>query len=79
MQESVIYQEILREGEARGEARGRSEEGKALISRLLTHKFGNLPLELLSRVKNLSIEQLEAFGEALLDFNAIADVENWLA
>jgi predicted transposase YdaD len=75
MQESVIYQEILREGEARG----RTDEGKALITRLLTRKFGNLAPELLSRVNQLSIEQLESLGEALLDFNSIADLDNYSA
>jgi predicted transposase/invertase (TIGR01784 family) len=79
MKESVIYQEILREGEATGEARGRADEGRALITRLLTRKFGNLAPELLSRVHQLSIDQLESLGEALLDFNEIVDLENYLA
>jgi predicted transposase/invertase (TIGR01784 family) len=79
MQESVIYQEILREGEARGEARGRTDEGRALITRLLTRKFGNLAPELVNRVNQLSIEQLENLSEAVLDFNSIADLETWLA
>jgi predicted transposase/invertase (TIGR01784 family) len=75
MQESVIYQEILREGEARG----RADEGRALITRLLTRKFGNIAPELVNQVNQLSIEQLESLGEALLDFSSIADLENYLA
>jgi Domain of unknown function (DUF4351) len=50
-----------------------------LITRLLTRKFGNLAPELVNRVNQLSIEQLESLGEALLDFSSIADLENYLA
>ena len=38
-----------------------------------------ISLELLNRVNQLSIEQLESLGEALLDFNSIAELENYLA
>jgi predicted transposase/invertase (TIGR01784 family) len=77
MQESIIYQEILREGEARGLERGLQQE-QALILRQLTRKLGNIPTELPARINSLSIEQLESLGEALFDFNSIADLENWL-
>jgi predicted transposase YdaD len=74
MQESVIYQEILREGEARG----RVEEGKLLLSKLLTRKFGNLPSPLSNKIDNLSLSQLEALTEALLDFNNLLELQQWL-
>ncbi|OKH18408.1 hypothetical protein FACHB389_33940, partial [Nostoc calcicola FACHB-389] len=81
MRESVIYQEILREGEQRGELRGelrgRKTEGQLLIVRLLTRRVGQLPQEVLERIETLSLEQLENLGEALLDFQAIADLETW--
>jgi hypothetical protein len=32
----------------------------------------------LTRIKGLSIEQLENLGEALLDFSSVADLETWL-
>jgi hypothetical protein len=32
-----------------------------------------------SQIKILSLEQLENLGEALLDFNAIADLEVWFS
>lgn len=50
-----------------------SDEGRALITRLLTRKFGNLAPKLVNRVNQLSIEQLEPLGEALLDFNSLAE------
>ncbi|MGF2036165.1 MAG: Rpn family recombination-promoting nuclease/putative transposase [Nostoc sp. CmiVER01] len=72
MRESVIYQEILAEGEQRGEQRERS-----LIVRQLTRRVGELPQEMRERIETLDLEQLENLGEALLDFQAIADLETW--
>ena len=73
MRESVIVQEILEEGRQEG----RQEAGRSLILRLLTRQVGDLPEALRSRISSLSIEQLENLGEALLDFGAIADLEDW--
>ena len=74
MQESVIYQE-LRE-EAREEVR--REEARSLILRLLNRRVGELTQQARSQIDGLSITQLEALGEALLDFRAIADLDVWL-
>jgi predicted transposase/invertase (TIGR01784 family) len=79
MRESVIYQEILREGEQRGREEGRKAEGQLLILRQLTRRVGELPQEMLDRIETLSLEQLENLGEALLDFQAIADLETWFS
>lgn len=82
MQESVIYQE-LRE-EARAEVRqellveGRQEEARSLVLRLLTRQVGELPQSVRSQVEHLSLPQLEALGEALLDFTHLIDLESWL-
>jgi Domain of unknown function (DUF4351) len=38
---------------------------------------GELPQEVRSQIETLSLEQLENLGEALLDFQAIADLEAW--
>ncbi len=78
MRESVIYQDILAEGEQIGEQRGRLAEGRSLVLRLLTRRVGELSLPLLGRIEILSLEELENLGEALLDFQAIADLETWL-
>jgi predicted transposase YdaD len=77
MRESVIYQEILAEGEQLGELRGRKAEGQLLILRQLTRRVGELPQQVLDRIETLSLEQLENLGEALLDFQAQADLEAW--
>ncbi|WP_442943521.1 DUF4351 domain-containing protein [Nostoc sp.] len=79
MRESVIYQQILAEGEQRGEQHGRQQGERSLILRLLTRRVGELSQEVQSRIVPLSIEQLENLGEALLDFQAFADLETWFS
>jgi len=79
MRESVIYQEILQEGEQRGEQRGREQGERSLILRQLTRRLGELPQQLLERIETLNLEQLENLGEALLDFQAQADLETWFS
>lgn len=86
MRESVIYQEIfqegeqkgLREGEEKGRQEGRQEGERSLILRLLTRRFGEMSAEAQAQIHHLSLPQLEALGEALLDFATIADLTNWL-
>ena len=69
MRESVIYQEIIQEGEEKGE--------RSLILRQLTRRVGELPQLWRERINTLSLEQLENLGEALLDFQGIGDLEAW--
>ncbi|MBD2514112.1 DUF4351 domain-containing protein [Nostoc sp. FACHB-973] len=45
--------------------------------RQLSRCVGELPQEVRERIETLSIEELENLGEALLDFQAIADLETW--
>ncbi|MFM7426883.1 MAG: Rpn family recombination-promoting nuclease/putative transposase [Elainella sp.] len=78
LRESPWYQEILQEGEQRGRQEGRQEERQSLILKLLTRRVGDLPPDLTTQVQSLSLEQLEALGEALLDFTALSDLEQWL-
>jgi predicted transposase YdaD len=74
MRESVIYQDIL----AEGEQKGRAAEGRSLVIRLLTRKLGELPQDVLRKIEILSLEQLENLGEALLDFINMNDLQAWL-
>jgi predicted transposase YdaD len=82
MRESVIYQDILQEGERigeqRGEQRGRQEEGNTLILRQLTRRLGNVTPEIQTKIRTLSLTQLEELGEALLDFSQISELTAWL-
>jgi predicted transposase/invertase (TIGR01784 family) len=78
MRESVIYQEILQEGEQTGEKRGILKGEQALVLRQLARRLGNITPELQSQVQSLSITQIEVLGEALLDFSKPADLTYWL-
>lgn len=82
MRESTMYQSILREGEAigleRGLTQGRIFGETELVIKLLTRKVGSLSPNPIARVSALSLEQLEALGEALLDFTSVEDLVSWL-
>jgi heme oxygenase len=58
--------------------RARTAEGRSLVLKLLTRKLGNLSPEMNASVSDLSLERLEALGEALLDFEGVGDLEQWL-
>ena len=59
--------------------RDAKEEGeRKIILRLLNRRVGNIPDALLSQIQGLSVEQLEALGDALLDFSTLADLSGWL-
>ncbi|WP_448562355.1 DUF4351 domain-containing protein [Trichothermofontia sp.] len=64
-------QEGIEQGMARGE--------RSFIRRLLNRQVGELPAALRSQIETLSIAQLEALGDAWLDFASVSDLETWLA
>lgn len=82
LQETRVYQEAKAEGEQIGEQRGRQEgrqEGeKLLILRLLERQIGTVPDSIRAQIEEFTIAQLEALGEALLDFTSVAALERWL-
>lgn len=65
-----VYQEAKEEG--------REEEARSLILRLLARKVEELPDSTRSQIDALPVIQLEALGEALLDFSNLSDLEAWL-
>jgi hypothetical protein len=71
-------QQTEAEGEARGIEQGIEQGERSLILRLLTRKFGTLPDSILVAINALSITQLEALGEVLLDFITLEEVTAWL-
>ncbi len=81
MKESVIYQDILAEGEQKGRVEGRvegrTEEARSMVTRQLTKRFGSLPVKLQAQFNALSIDQIESLGEDLLDFTTINDLLVW--
>ncbi|MBW4554250.1 MAG: Rpn family recombination-promoting nuclease/putative transposase [Aphanocapsa sp. GSE-SYN-MK-11-07L] len=84
--EPRAIQEAKQEGREEGREEGRQEERvlalqreRSLILRQLIRKIGGLDELMRDRVRALSVEHLEELGEALLEFEAIADLEAWLS
>ena len=71
MQESVIYQHIKEQGVQEGQA--------ILVLRLLKCRIGEIESEDETRINGLSVEQLEALGEAIFNFSTRDDLLTWLA
>lgn len=86
LQETRFYQEAKEEGREEGREEGlqtglqvgRQEECRALVWRLLTRRFGDVPDEIRSTLETRSISNLEALAEAIFDFATIDDLETWL-
>jgi predicted transposase/invertase (TIGR01784 family) len=78
LRQTKVYQEALEEGIAEGEQRGRTEEARSLVLRLLTRKFGSISSDIEAQVQALALAQIEALGEALLDFSQLSDLIAWL-
>ena len=54
------------------------ETQRSLLIRQLTRKIGSMPINTIDRINTLPIAQLESLGEALFDFESIADLTIWL-
>lgn len=72
--EQIGYDRGLQAGEEKGLEKGQ----RSLVLKLLTRKVGTLPDQAVDRIHQLSIAQLEALGEALLDFGSVDDLTAWL-
>ncbi|WP_349306846.1 DUF4351 domain-containing protein [Lyngbya confervoides] len=82
LRETRFYQEVLEEGRQEGRQKGRQEgrqEGEAeLVLRQLTRRCGVLSATQQAQIRAFPPAQLEALGEALLDFTGRLDLEVWL-
>jgi len=63
------------EGIEKGLQRGKAD----LVLRQLRYRFGALPIELDQKVRGLAAEDLDALGEAFLDFTSVEDAQAWLS
>jgi predicted transposase YdaD len=77
LQQTRVYQEAKAEGKAEEREIGLQRE-RALVLKQLNRKLGNLSTQLQAEVGARSIDDIESLGEALLDFNSLADLESWL-
>jgi predicted transposase YdaD len=72
-----FYQEVLQIGRREGEQFGLQIGEAKMVIRQLTRRCGNLAPIQMQKVRSLSLPELESLGEALLDFQNLADLENW--
>jgi predicted transposase YdaD len=73
-----VVMEIVTSWMEQGIEQGRQQGEVALIMRLLNRRFGGVTPKVETRIRSLSIEQLENLGEALLDFSDASDLAAWL-
>jgi flagellar biosynthesis/type III secretory pathway protein FliH len=69
----------LHQGLKQGELQGKQQEAQALVLRQLPRRCGQLSQSQELAVRALSLEQLEALAEALLDFDGSEALDAWLA
>jgi len=76
LKDTRFYQEIAQEERHEG----RQEECVALLTRQLRRKFAAQPeLEhILQQLPELPLARLEDLADALMDFTAFADLQDWL-
>jgi predicted transposase YdaD len=81
IQETGFYKSIKAEGRVEGRAEGLQEAArreKSLILLLLTRRVGEVPETERQKIDRLSLDQLEALGETLLDFSSLNSLIEWL-
>ena len=70
LKQTRVYQEALEEGEHLAT--------KSLVLRQLNCKLGEISQDIQARIEELSLTQLENLSEALLNFEQMDDLVNWL-
>jgi predicted transposase/invertase (TIGR01784 family) len=70
IKQTRVYQEARQEGKQEGETQ--------LLLRQLSKRFGQMGSRRIQAINQLSLEQLEDLGEALLDFKTETDLISWL-
>ncbi len=66
-------------GKEEGIESGRKEAGFSLLLRILSRKFEDIPSNIQTQIRSLSIDELENLGESIFDFKQLSDLENWLS
>ncbi|MBU6359292.1 MAG: DUF4351 domain-containing protein [Chloroflexi bacterium] len=69
----------LLEGKQAGLLEGKQAGLIEIATRLFQRRFGNLPLDIALQLRQLSIDRLTEFGEALLDFASVDQARQWLS
>lgn len=69
----------LEQGLEFGRKEGREQGSTTLLLKQLTRLVGELPTDVREQVQQLSLDQSQVLGEALLDFETLSDLQKWLA
>jgi hypothetical protein len=73
-----FYQEVFHEGKDIGEKLGGRQGRLALLMRQLGRQLSDLTARQRGQIEELSPDNLDALGEALLDFTVAEDLDDWL-
>jgi hypothetical protein len=71
--------ELMTSWEEKGMERGLQKGKEELLSLMIEQRFSTLPAAITAGLDRLTSEQLNELGKALLGFNSLADLEEWLA
>ena len=77
--EEVRHTRAVQQWLAEGRQQGRQAEAGSVALRQLNRRCGPLGEATTARIQALSLEQLEALTDALLDFQGSVDLAAWLA
>ncbi len=72
-------QEGLEQGLEQGLNTGITQGKETLVERQLRRRFGSVPANITARLSQLTPDQLDDLGEALLDFSNLDDLEQWVS
>lgn len=72
--EEIKMLKILKYAEDKGIEKGKSEERKELIEKLLTKKFGKIPTDLAEKIRSMDNALLDILSLEILDFQSIEDL-----
>jgi predicted transposase YdaD len=73
-----VYEKWRQETLDEGRQEGLEQEARSLILRQLTRRIDKVSPTIRAQIESLSLPQLEALGEALLDFASVEDLEGWM-
>ncbi len=74
MKGSVIYEDLLQQGEKRGI----EKEALKLVMMQLNLRFPQLQERLTKKIQTLALSDLEDLAVAFLDFKDVNDLDDWL-
>ena len=65
-------------GHVEGRLKGRREEVLNIVTKMLNKRFGEISTERINKIEELTVAEIEQLSIDLLDFEQIADFDEWL-